>query len=109
MARPSSNTSRAAKDAVRNLEARLAELRSEIDGIMAELADKTGAKATATAEDMADTGEWLLDDLRSAIANLKRQASEAEQKVVAQAREHPVQSLAVAFGVGFLVSMLLRR
>jgi ElaB/YqjD/DUF883 family membrane-anchored ribosome-binding protein len=43
------------------------------------------------------------------LGDVKRRAGDAEKKVVETAREHPLQSLLVAFGVGFLASLLLRR
>ncbi len=96
--------------ATQELEARLEALRSEMDEIRRALAGKAGNQAAEFKE--ASTGnpaEEILDELRQVLGDVKRRAGEAERKVVETAREHPMQSLLVAFGVGFLASLLLRR
>lgn len=112
MANTGSNTSKRAKaaaSAVKDLEARLAELRGEIDDVLTELAERTGKKVSEAADEVADEGETLLDDLRDTVRELKRKAIDAEHTVVDATRDRPVQSLLMAFGVGFLVSALMRR
>lgn len=100
----------AADKATQELEARLESLRADMDEIMKALGDKAGKQASEVKE--AFTGnraEEILDELREVLGDVKRRAGDAEKKVVETAREHPLQSLLVAFGVGFLASLLLRR
>lgn len=100
----------AADKATQELEARLESLRADMDEIMKVLGDKAGKQAAEVKE--AFTGnpaEQILDELRDVLDQVKRRAGDAEKKVVETAREHPMQSLLVAFGVGFLASLLLRR
>lgn len=100
----------AADKATAELEARLESLRADMDEIMKALGDKAGKQAAEVKE--AFTGnraEEILDELREVLGDVKRRAGDAEKKVVETAREHPMQSLLVAFGVGFLASLLLRR
>jgi ElaB/YqjD/DUF883 family membrane-anchored ribosome-binding protein len=43
------------------------------------------------------------------VSQIREKAGAAEKKVVQTARDNPVQTLLVAFGVGFLASLLMRR
>ena len=113
----SDSTSNAAKRAkaaadktTRELEARLESLRADMDDIMKSLAGKVDEKLDQAADALSDNpAENLLDELRDTLAQLKRHANNAEQTVVDTTRDHPFQSLLIAFGVGFLVSLFLRR
>jgi ElaB/YqjD/DUF883 family membrane-anchored ribosome-binding protein len=57
----------------------------------------------------ADAVEDVMDELREMVSQIKEKAGAAEKKVVQTARDNPVQTLLVAFGVGFLASLLMRR
>ena len=100
----------AAASSARELEARLESLRADMDEIMKTLAGKVDQKLDDAADALSDNpAESLLDELRDTLSQLKRYTNNAEQTVVDNTRDHPFQSLMIAFGVGFLVSMFLRR
>jgi ElaB/YqjD/DUF883 family membrane-anchored ribosome-binding protein len=99
----------AADKATRELEERLEALRAEMDEIKSSLGKKAEQKAGALADIFSgDAAEEVLDELRAIVAEIKEKAGAAEKKVVETARENPLQTLLVAFGVGFLASLLLR-
>lgn len=118
MAKAAGNTVK--KQGEPDLEARLAELRAEIDEIMAALAAKAEAEK-AEAEDVAeevltsaaasaeDISEEILRDARRALKQIHKQAASLEKTLGVQARANPLQTLLMAFGAGFIVSLLLRR
>lgn len=87
------------------LEARLEALRAEIDEIQASLAGKAEKKAEAAAA----INEDVLKEARQALRKIHEQASGLEETLGVQTREKPLQTLLVAFGAGFVVSLLLRR
>lgn len=99
-----------------DLEARLAALRSEIDGIleaMVEQADaekEEAAKVTEEAKTAADDiGEEVLREARRALKQIHKQAASLEKTLGVQTRSNPLQSLLIAFGLGFIVSLLMTR
>ena len=106
----SSKRAKAAADkATRELEERLEALRAEMDEIMSSLGKKAETKAEAIADIFSgEAAEEVLAELRAIASDIKEKAVAAEKKVVETARENPLQTLLVAFGVGFLVSLLLR-
>lgn len=110
----SSNASKRVKAAAdkttKELEARLESLRADMEEIMKALGDKAEKQVSEVAGALSgNPAEQVLEELREVLAEVKRQAGNAEKKVTETAREHPLQALLVAFGVGFLASLLLRR
>jgi ElaB/YqjD/DUF883 family membrane-anchored ribosome-binding protein len=114
MSDTSSNASKRAKaaadKATQELEARLEALRAEMDEIKASLGKKAEKKFDALADVFSgDAVDEVMDELREMVSQIKDKAGAAEKKVVQTARDNPVQTLLVAFGVGFLASLLMRR
>lgn len=98
------------KQGSEDLEARLVSLRAEIDEIMAALAEKAKAEAAETAADTAeDIGEEVLKEARRALKQIHKQAASLEKTLGVQTRANPLQTLAIAFGAGFIVSLLMTR
>ena len=107
----------APKQGTADLEARLAALRSEVDQIMAQLAEQaveeveqvaeeTVKSAATTAEDIS---EEILKDARRALKQIHKQAATLEKTLGVQTRANPLQTLLIAFGAGFIASLLIRR
>ncbi|MBA4338121.1 MAG: hypothetical protein C0421_04680 [Hyphomonas sp.] len=114
MSDTSSNASKRAKaaadKATQELEARLEALRAEMEEIKASLGKTAEKKFDALADVFSgDAVEDVMDELREMVSQIKEKAGAAEKKVVQTARDNPVQTLLVAFGVGFLASLLMRR
>lgn len=101
------------KQGSEDLEARLVALRAEIDEIMAALAEKAQAEAEEAAQSAADNaediGEEVLKEARRALNQIHKQASSLEKTLGVQTRANPLQTLAIAFGAGFIVSLLMTR
>lgn len=114
MSDTSPNASKSAKavadKTTRELEERLESLRADMDEIMTTLGRKAEKQAGEFKGALSgNPAEQVLEELRDLLADVKRQAGNAERKVVETARQHPLQTLLIAFGVGFLASFLLRR
>ena len=114
MSDTSSNGSKRARAAAdkpaQELEARLDALREEMEEIKASLGKKAEKKLDALADVFSGGAvDDVMDELREMVSQLREQAGAAEKKVVQTARDNPVQTLFVAFGLGFLASLLMRR
>jgi ElaB/YqjD/DUF883 family membrane-anchored ribosome-binding protein len=106
-----SKRARAAADkATQELEARLEALREEMEEIKASLGKKAEKKFDALTDVFSGGAvDDVMDELREMVSQIREKAGAAEKKVVQTARDNPVQTLLVAFGVGFLASLLMRR
>ena len=70
----------------------------------------------ATRDSVGDKAEEIRERLTDALDEAKRSCRQLEEKAVASAkvadktiREHPYQSIGVAFGVGLLIGVLVTR
>lgn len=91
------------------LEADIKQLRADIEKLTKQLA-ATGQHGYGTAKRAAAEGvEQLRAQGEAAFDNLRSNARDLEDQVIANVREKPVTSLAIAAGVGFLFAVLSRR
>ena len=106
----SENTAKRARSAsTKDLEAKLEALRADMDDIMKALGQKAEEEVAETKGKIGETAEDLMSDLRDALKEIRKQAGTAEQVIETNTREHPFQSLLLAFGLGFLISLVMRR
>lgn len=95
-----------------DLEARLILLRAEIDEMMSSLGNTPEGRSQAAASVAGaaeDVGDDIMKEARKALKQIHKQASSLEKTLGVETRRNPVQSLAIAFGIGFLASLLVRR
>lgn len=92
-----------------DLQAQLDALRSEI----ATLAATLQADGWKMAEALKDRASGLSDEAaaraRAALHDIRAETDRLEDRIEAQVREKPLQSLLTAFGLGLIVSIILRR
>jgi ElaB/YqjD/DUF883 family membrane-anchored ribosome-binding protein len=106
----SENTPKRARSAsTKDLEAKLEALRADMDDIMKALGHKAEEEVAEAKGKIGETAEDLMSDLRDALKEIRKQAGTAEQVIETNTREHPFQSLLLAFGLGFLISLVMRR
>lgn len=72
---------------------------------MASTKDAVGEKALAVRERLTDA----LDDARRTCRHLEEKALDGAKAADKTIREHPHQSMGVAFGVGLLIGVLVTR
>ena len=102
---PAAGTGRTAAD----LDADIRQLRADIEKLARQLAT-TGQHGYGTARRAAAEGvENLRVQGEAAMDSLRSNARDLEEQVLANVREKPVTSLAIAAGVGFLFALLSRR
>jgi ElaB/YqjD/DUF883 family membrane-anchored ribosome-binding protein len=102
-------TSRAKKPEGEDLQAQLDAIKSEL----ASLAASLSAEGKAMADALREKAEGISDEAKvkaqAALKDIKAETDRLEEKLEAQVREKPLQSLLIAFGLGLIVSMFLRR
>jgi ElaB/YqjD/DUF883 family membrane-anchored ribosome-binding protein len=97
-----------ARDAA-DLEADIEQLKAEIEKLAKQMQatgehgyDTAKRAAALGAEQLRARGEAKLDELRA-------NARDIEEQVLAHVREKPITSLAIAAGIGFLFALIARR
>lgn len=94
---------------ISNLEADIRQLKADIEKLTRHMA-ATGQHGYGTAKRAAAEGvEQLRAQGEAAFDSLRSNARDLEDQLVANVREKPVTSLAIAAGVGFLFALLSRR
>ncbi len=92
-----------------DLEADVRQLKADIEKLTKQLA-ATGQHGYGTAKRAAAEGvEQLRAQGEAAFDSLRGNARDLEEQVLANVREKPMTSLAIAAGVGFLFAVLSRR
>jgi ElaB/YqjD/DUF883 family membrane-anchored ribosome-binding protein len=96
-------------DATPTMEAQLDALRADIAALAATLTaygkDKV-ADMQAAADDVAGDAA---SRARAALRDVRRETDKLEERLQEQVQDKPLQSLLVAFGLGLVVSLILRR
>ena len=64
---------------------------------------------TGTAESRGIAAEKLVDDLKAIIQRAEEKAIERAKAADKVIREHPYQTIGLAFGLGLLIGILARR
>lgn len=91
------------------LEADIQQLKADIEKLTEQL-NRTGRHGYSAARRAAAEGaEQLRAQGEAAMDALRSNARDLEDQVLANVREKPITSLAVAAGVGFLFALLARR
>lgn len=84
-------------------------LRSDLDDLRHQLVAAGGEQASAARTAVARRVEELRNELEEVAGGLERRGRETAASLGAQVREHPVASLAIAFGAGMVAARLLER
>lgn len=92
-----------------SLEAEIKQLKADMEKLARQMA-ATGERGYGTAKRAAALGaEQLRVQGEAKLEELRANARDLEEQVLAHVREKPVTSLAIAAGVGFLFALLARR
>lgn len=101
--------SKAAGASAQDIDAEIARLREDIASLARSVqtygsakSDEVKARASRAGSDIAAASQDALDQLRQEFEDVERQ-------LTGQIRRHPVQSIGIAAGVGFLLAFLMRR
>ena len=65
--------------------------------------------ATATPESRTATAEKLVEELKAMIQRAEEKAVERAKAADRVIRDHPYQTIGMAFGLGVLIGVLMRR
>ncbi|MFZ1468118.1 MAG: hypothetical protein WAT09_03980 [Paracoccaceae bacterium] len=92
-----------------DLAAEIAQIRQDIGALGKTLGSAGKARLDALPEAAAHSAEETMESARQALKEIRREVSTLEQRLKRGVVDHPVQSLLVAVGLGFLVAFLIRR
>ncbi len=93
----------------RNLESELDLLRDDIDKLRTDLAALTGTLTASTREELEERVRRLREGAGHMYGEARRRVDEAPAALEKQVHDKPLTSLAVAFGVGFVIGKLFER
>ena len=103
------NQTAAGERTASDLEADIRQLRADIEKLAKQMT-ATGQHGYGTARRAASEGvEQLRAQGETAMDSLRSNARDLEEQMLANVREKPMTSLAIAAGVGFLFALLSRR
>ncbi len=91
------------------VEDQIVQIRDDIAALASTVAS-LGAKSVDRAKNKAAAGyNDALSSSEQALADLKLRARDVEKEIAAHVRNKPVQTLAIAAGIGFIAALLANR
>jgi ElaB/YqjD/DUF883 family membrane-anchored ribosome-binding protein len=93
-----------------SLKEELANLRSDVASLVASLGKISQSKLTEAADSVTETLEentnW--DDMKSQIEQARAQGEQLSKDLGEEVSRHPLASIAIAFGIGYIVSKIVK-
>ena len=90
---------------VEELKEELSSLRADVASLVQAMKDNVDNSSNPTADD-SDSNQW--DDLKSKIEQARSQGEEITRELDEEVRKHPIASVAIAFGIGYLASKIIK-
>jgi hypothetical protein len=87
------------------MRAEMAQLREEVAALAAALKTSSAGQAEGTGS-AESGGEWA--EFLHSLGMAREQAAETMKDVAEEVRKHPIMSIAVAFGIGYVAARILR-
>lgn len=104
-----SETSSAGSTSSEEIAAELAALRADVAALAKSIGGYGKARAAEFRSSAEAASEDLLDNSRKALKDIRKQIDELEGELETRVREHPLQTLMIALGLGVLISLIIRR
>lgn len=98
-----------AHDISEDLAAELTAIKTDISALATTLSAIGKDRLGALPDMVSQTAEETLESARRALKEIRREVASVEHDVERRVVEHPLQSLLIAVGLGFLVAFLIRR
>jgi ElaB/YqjD/DUF883 family membrane-anchored ribosome-binding protein len=93
-----------------SLKEELANLRNDVASLVAALGKITASKVEQTRDSLSETLEensnW--NDMKSQIEQARVQGEQLSQDVGEEVKRHPLASIAIAFGIGYIASKIVK-
>ncbi|MGV2977916.1 YqjD family protein [Roseibium alexandrii] len=107
----STSSTKAANDPVNasDIEADIQRIREDIAALAGSLKNYGSEKSQEYKTRATTAGEDLTQMSQDALDDLTRELKSYERALTDEVRRHPLQSLGIAAGVGFLIAALIRR
>jgi len=97
------------KDTAQDLAADLALLREDVARLASQLQALGGQSVRTAKRAASEKVEQLRAQGEAAMSDLRGNAEELEEQLVARVREKPITSLAMAAGLGYMLALIMRR
>ncbi len=94
---------------VETLKEELARLRTDMAALVEAMKKNTGSTSKSSskpAKDEIDSGQW--ENLKAKIEEARNQGEVINREISGEVRKHPLASIAIAFGVGYLASRIIK-
>ncbi len=101
--------SRVAKDTGEELSAELAALREDVNAILKTLSGASKDVAGIAKDSATHAADDVMRMARDKLGDAKEKVDNIEDNIVRNVNANPLQSLALAFGAGFALSLFMRR
>jgi ElaB/YqjD/DUF883 family membrane-anchored ribosome-binding protein len=102
-------TAAADQDIVQDISAELEQIKKDIAALGETLGSYGKARVKAFPDLASDSAEETLESARQAIKEIRREARTLEQTMERRVSDHPMQSLLLAVGLGYLIAFLSRK
>ena len=93
-----------------SLKEELANLRSDVASLVASLGKISQSKVAEATDSVTETLEentnW--DDMKSQIERARAQGEQLSQDLSEEVSRHPLASIAIAFGIGYIASKIVK-
>lgn len=96
-------------DTPQDLQEQIAQLKEDIAGIAATLANLGSQSVRDARRGAADVAQDAIQQGEDVFGDLKNRAQELENQLTSTVRERPIAALATALGIGYLLAALSRR
>lgn len=88
---------------VEALKEELSNLRADVASLVEAMKDNADYSSNPTAD---DSNQW--DELKTKIDQARSQGEEITRELDEEVRKHPIASVAIAFGIGYLASKIIK-
>ena len=87
------------------LKEELSSLRADMASLVEAMKKNADSSSNPTADD-SGTSQW--NDLKTKIEEARSQGEEITRELDEEVRKHPIASVAIAFGIGYLASKIIK-
>ena len=87
------------------LKEELNRLRADVASLVEAMKKNTNSSSKPDSDD-SSTNQW--DDLKTKIEEARSQGEEITRELDEEVRKHPIASVAIAFGIGYLASKIIK-
>ncbi len=101
-------TSRTQNQDVEALKEELASLRTDVASLVEAMKSQQTASGASDNMQSEEGGNEQWNELKARIEEARQQSEQISREVSEEVRKHPLASIAIAFGIGYLASKIIK-